>query len=102
MLVDGRIRTNNVGSGRPENIRVQFILIRSEYLVRHSHFKYQVTDYCQVEDELLSLQAELESGLTELGQTEAKRLEALQVRLTVSLIFILFIYYPGSPILRYR
>jgi hypothetical protein len=44
-----------------------------------------------VEDELLSLQAELESGLTELGQTEAKRLEALQVRLTVSLIFILFI-----------
>ncbi len=37
-----------------------------------------------MEDELLSLQAELESGLTELGQTEAKRLEALQVRITVS------------------
>jgi hypothetical protein len=52
-----------------------------------------------VEDELLSLQAELESGLTELGQTEAKRLEALQVRLTVSLIFILF-FIQGSLILR--
>ncbi len=56
-----------------------------------THFTFLPLNHWQVEDELLSLQAELESGLTELGQTEAKRLEALQVRLTISLIFILFI-----------
>jgi hypothetical protein len=32
-----------------------------------------------VEDELLSLHAELEAAMNELGQTEAARLEALQV-----------------------
>ncbi len=60
----------------------------------------------------MSLQAELESGLTELGQTEAKRLEALQVRLTASVVFrflfmlfMLFrirVAYPGSLILGHR
>jgi hypothetical protein len=51
-----------------------------------------------VEDELLSLQAELESGLTELGQTEAKRLEAIQVRLTVTFLMFRFLFISvGDP-----
>ncbi len=41
----------------------------------------------------MSLQAELESGLTELGQTEAKRLEALQVRLTVPFLSVCLSFY---------
>jgi hypothetical protein len=38
----------------------------------------------QVEDELLSYQAELEATVAELGQTEAKRIEALQVIFSAS------------------
>jgi hypothetical protein len=48
-----------------------------------------------VEDELLSLQAELEAAMNELGQTEAARLEALQVQIIlcwVSFHFLLGVY----------